>query len=238
MLSLILPSYKGAEILDKSIPDVLLHLEKLEIPYELIVVDDGSDDDNQTMLVADKFGAIYIQNESNRGKGFSVKQGVFKAKGDVILFTDIDLPFGVAEISKFYNELKNSDFDVLIGDLTHPDSNYFDKIPASRKKASKLFSTFISFFILSGGYDTQCGLKGFKKKAADSIFNLLSIDRFAFDVEALVIAKKQKLTIKAVPVQFVSSQEGASAGLMKQGMKMLLDLFKIRWKAFTGCYNQ
>lgn len=237
MLSLILPSYNGSEMLEKSLLAVQTDFKSIGEPFEIIVVDDGSIDDGKTQKVCEDYGVRFFRLAQNSGKGAAVKKGVSQAKGAVIIFTDVDLPFGTQSVLRLFEELKKGNAEVCIGDRNLPESVYYHEVPAVRKFAGYAFSKFISTFILKGNYDTQCGLKGFTRKAAQKIFSRISISGFAFDVELLMISRFAGFDVKSVPVNFESSQPGVSPRLLRNALNMLVDLFRIKYNAAAKKYN-
>jgi dolichyl-phosphate beta-glucosyltransferase len=229
MLSIVIPCFNGAVSLSKSLPEVIKNLNCNSLDFEIIIVDDGSKDFIYTQNVAKKFNCKFIQNKKNLGKGNAVRKGVLKAKGDVIIYTDVDIPFGSKSILNFYNTIKNNKCDVLIGDRTESVKNYYDKIPVNRKIVSKIFSFIIMKWILKKSFDTQCGLKGFTKQSAIFLFSRGFVNGFAFDVELLLMAIQKKYIIQKYPIQFVSVQGKVSFNLIKQAFTMLIDLIKIKY---------
>lgn len=237
MLSIILPSYKGAEILKKHLPDFIRYLNQRGLAFEIIVVDDGSNDGGATQAAADENGCIYLANPRNLGKGAAVKKGMLSAKGDFRIFTDVDIPFHFSVMDQFFRYLDFKEFDVVIGDRTLPQSAYFKKIMPLRKIGTKVISRIIGIFIAGGLFDTQCGIKGFRAAVAEDLFSKSRIRRFAFDVEILYIALKRNYDIKRVPVQ-LRCNEGSTMKIFQEGLRLILDLLKIKWNYLHGFYDQ
>jgi dolichyl-phosphate beta-glucosyltransferase len=237
MLSIIIPSYKGVHILKKNLPGLQTYLADKKIVYEIIVVDDGSEDNGATGTAVEALGCTFIENPKNMGKGASVRNGINKAKGDFIIFTDVDIPFEYDAIPTFLYYLDFKEFDVVVGDRTLEESNYFTEIPKSRKLGSAVFSFFVGRFVTTGIYDTQCGIKGFRAKVAKDIFSKANIDGFTFDVELLYIALKRNYDIKRLPVK-LRSQEESSVSLLKHAVPMVYDLFRIKYNHLKGAYKR
>jgi dolichyl-phosphate beta-glucosyltransferase len=236
-LSIILPSYKNAEILRGNLPGLLLWLNGRTFSYEVVVVDDGSDDKGETERVARENNCRFVALERNSGKGAAVRRGMFEAKGDFRIFTDADIPFDFEAIEKILFYLKEKEFDIAIGDRRLAESKYFLKIRGMRKVASGIFTCFVGRFVTTGFSDTQCGLKGFSARVAEDLFCVSRINGFAFDVELLYIALKRNYDIKRVPVHFRSNQEESSVNLLKHAPGMLVDLFRIKWNHLRGSYS-
>lgn len=236
-LSIVLPSYKSAELLRSQLPLFLSWLKTKKWESEVIVVDDGSNDNGATEKVAKENGCIFLQQEINKGKGAAVRRGMLAAKGDYRIFTDADIPFEFEAIENFLHYISDKEFDIAIGDRRLPESNYFSKIKGARKLGSGIFTFFVGRFITTGFSDTQCGIKGFKGKVADDIFSVATLNGFAFDVELLYIALKRNYDIKRLPVHFRSNHDDSSVSLMRHAPGMLMDLFRIKWNHLRGNYN-
>lgn len=237
VLSIIIPSYKSAGILRNQLPGFINHLKK-NYPdnFEVLVIDDGSDDNGETKAVAEELGCRFFANPINMGKGAAVKNGMLNAIGEYRIFTDADIPFEYSNIDNFYTYLSHKEFDVVIGDRGLPESKYFNEISKKRKLGSSIFTFFVGRFVTTGIPDTQCGLKGFKAKVAEDIFSKACIKGFAFDVEAIYIALKRNYDIKRLPV-VLRSTEGSSVSLLKHSLGMLRDLLKIKINHMTRKYN-
>jgi len=236
-LSIVLPSYKNAEVLGSQLPDFLAWMKGRNISFEIIVVDDGSDDNGATEKVANENGCKFIRLEKNAGKGAAVRAGMLAATGDYRIFTDADIPFEFEAIETFLHYLKDKEFDIAIGDRRLPESKYFSQIKGARKMGSNIFTFFVGRFVTTGFSDTQCGIKGFKAKVADDLFSVARLNSFAFDVEVLYIALKRNYDIKRLPVRFRSNHDGSSVSLMKHAPGMLMDLFRIKFNHLRGRYN-
>lgn len=236
-LSIVLPSYKDAELLRSQLPAFIAWLNAKIGSYELIIVDDGSDDAGATENIAKENKVIFIRQEKNSGKGAAVRKGMLAAKGEYRIFTDADIPFEFEAIENFLHYIKDKEFDIAIGDRRLSESNYFSKIKGARKVGSNIFTFFVGRFITTGFSDTQCGIKGFKGKVADDLFSVARLNGFAFDVEILYIALKRNYDIKRLPVHFRSNHDDSSVSLMRHAPGMLMDLFRIKWNHLRGNYN-
>ena len=226
MLSIILPSYKGASILKNQVPEFIDFLNEKGLKHEIIIVNDGAIDGGKTKQVAKEINCRYLENEKNLGKGASVRKGVLAAKGDFICFTDVDIPFSYQDYINFYEQLKNQNVDIIVGDRTLPESTYFTKISMKRKLGSDIFSAIVSKLFTAGLHDTQCGMKAFKRDVAHDLFSVAQVNRFAFDVELISIAVKRGYSIKRLPVIF-RCNESESVKVLQHGLGMLFDLFQL-----------
>lgn len=236
-LSIIIPSYKGASVLRNNVPGLVAYLNSKQIEHEIILVDDGSDDDGATEQVAKELNCRFAQNPVNKGKGAAVRNGMQKASGEFRIFTDVDIPFEYDAFDRFLKYLDEKEFDVVVGDRTLPGSSYFAEIPGIRKLGSNIFSFVVGRFVAGGHFDTQCGMKGFRAAVADDLFAVSRIDGFAFDVELLYISLKRNYDIKRLPV-VLRCQEGSSVNVLRHGAGMLLDLFRMKWNQLQGRYTK
>jgi len=237
MLSIILPSYKGSDILSRNLPLLVEYLNKKNIGHEIIVVDDGSDDGGATQHVAITNNCIFLQNERNMGKGAAVRNGMLHAKGEYRIFTDADIPFEFDALEQFLRYLDFKEFDVVIGDRTLPESAYFGEISKTRKFSSNLFSFLVGRFVTGGMFDTQCGLKGFKAAVAEDLFSVSRVNGFAFDVELLYVALKRNYDVKRLPVR-LRTNETSTIRLAKEGIKMVADILTLKLNHIRGKYKE
>ena len=236
-VSLIIPCYNGAQTVRNNLPDFITYLKIKAYSFEVIIVDDGSDQADETKAVAKDFGCLFIGLDKNRGKGAAVKAGMLQAKGDFRIFTDVDIPFEYENFDLFLKYLDEKEFQLVVGDRTLPDSKYFTEISKLRKLGSNVFSFIVGRFVVGGHFDTQCGMKGFRKEVAEDIFGLTKIPSFAFDVEVLYIALKRNYDIKRLAVQ-LRMQEGSSVRVIRHGISMVFDLFKIKKNQLQKRYER
>ncbi len=234
--SIVIPSYNGSQSLLKNLPDFCLFLSKMDLNHEIIVIDDGSSDYKIVEEYCAKNQLIFLRNEQNLGKGAAVKKGVLNAKGKYIIFTDVDIPFEYTCFQLFLDNLRNSSIDIVVGDRLLDSSVYFMEISKKRKRASEIFAWCVDKFILGGRFDTQCGMKGFKKEIAVSLFQKSKINGFAFDVEILSMAVRKKYTIKRLPVK-LRNHENSTIHLLKHSFEMIWDLMRIKRYQLSGKYK-
>lgn len=233
MISIVIPAYRGAAILEKQLPLFHTYMQLHHPDFEILVVDDGSDDAGKTAEIASRLPCRYLRFPENRGKGAAVRAGMLAACGDILLFTDVDIPFQYANISDFIAILENEEAELVVGDRTLAESSYFKRISLLRKLGSDVFSLIVSRIFTDGLHDTQCGLKAFKRAAGRQLFSESFINGFAFDVEILYLATIHGFKRKRLPVQ-LRCNESSSVRVLYHGSLMLLDLiiilFKHRWK--------
>lgn len=234
-LSVVIPSYKSAQLLSERMPILIQYLDNLEISYEIIIVDDGSLDNGETKKIVQDLNCQYISNSKNMGKGASVRKGMLQAKGKYRIFTDADLPYDLSSIKQLLWFLDSRGFHFIAGDRTLPETSYFDQIPFLRRIGSHVLSFLIGRFLAGGWFDTQCGLKGFQDHVAEDLFGVGRINRFAFDIELIYIALKRNYDIKRLPVH-LEYQGESTVNIIQDGLLILFDLVRIRWNQFIDRY--
>lgn len=235
-LSLIIPVYNGgAGRIGDTVRQLQAFLGQQEYTSEVILVDDGS----ATPVVAD--GVTVLRNEANRGKGFSVARGMLAAHGTYRVFTDADLAYPPSQINRVLAAL-SSGADVAVACRVLPESRYimspaFFPYLFTRHLLSRALNLGVRLTLVGGVRDTQAGLKGYTARAAEAIFTRLSIPGFAFDIEALVIARRQRLTIREIPVEFRYDDEPTTVRLIQDAARIIRDLTTIRLNSMRRRYD-
>ncbi len=234
-LSVIIPAYNEEGRLGQSLTKIASYLDAKKINYEIIVVDDGSQDNTANLV--NEFGNNRIKllrNSQNMGKGFSVKRGMLAAKKNYVLFSDADLSTPIEELEKFIPFLDG--YDILIGSRNLKDSDIRIRQPFLRSKLGRIFPILVKLLLVGGIKDTQCGFKLFRKKAIIPIFSRQTLNNFGFDVEILFIAKKLGFKIKEIPIIWVNSS-GSKVRLLRDPLKMFWDIIRIRQNNKAGAYE-
>ncbi|MGI8584557.1 MAG: glycosyltransferase [Chitinophagaceae bacterium] len=234
MISFVLPVYNCYDKLILKLPELIRILQAANIRYEIIIVDDGSQQKEDIKIYLNQNCKLLI-NQRNYGKGYSVTRGIMAASGDYIIFMDGDFPFDLEVIERLYNKIQQPDIDMIIGDRTMPASSY-RQASMLRYAGSKVISFIVSHFVTKGYYDTQCGIKGFKKNAAKDIFSRLTIDGFSFDVEVIFIAIKRKYRIERIAV-VVKKQLSSNVIIVLHGIEMVINFIRIEINYRLGKYN-
>jgi dolichyl-phosphate beta-glucosyltransferase len=240
-LSVIVPIYNGADTVGHSVNTILRHYRERDPEFELIVVDDCSTDDTEVKLkdlqVLNPELRV-VRNLKNQGKGYSIRQGFLQCTGDVILFTDADLPYGTDGLDAVCDAL-NRDADVAIGSRVHPNSQYtmhprhFPYI-FFRHLLGRILVAFANRLFQVQVSDTQCGIKGFRKIVGATILPNVNSRRFAFDIEFLSLARHFKWTIEEVPVNLSYTGQTTTVKIMRDSYVVLRDLLKIK---FANIYS-
>ena len=196
--------------------------------FELLFSNDGSLDASAKFVEELSLDGVRVVGyEKNQGKGCAVRDGMLKARGDIVMFTDADLAYGIDVVGRFYDHFEASpDTQILIGSRNIGDDGY-EGYTLLRKIMSK---TYIKVLCLVGGFkltDSQCGCKAFRRDAARKIFSLCNVNGFAFDFEAIMIADRMGLSISEAPVKIINHRE-SKVNVIKDTLKMLGDLRRIK----------
>ena len=229
-LSIVIPAYREEVRLPESLARIsrFLAAEAGLAGAEVIVVDDGSPD--RTGEVATEEGRRLglalrvIRLPRNRGKGFAVRTGVLAAAGESILVTDADLSTPIEE----WRKLAATGAPIAIGSRAVDESTVRVRQPHYRVAVGRLFNALVRLIVLPGIADTQCGFKLFERRAALAVFPRLGIDRFAWDVEALGVARKLGYRVAEVPVLWFNSAD--SRVTLAGGAHAYLDLVRIAFR--------
>lgn len=232
MISIIIPAYNEENRIISTLLRINDYMDSKGRAFEIIVVNDGSSD-KTTQVVADiseKMPALRsISYTPNMGKGFAVRKAVLSSKGDLVLISDADLSTPIEEMEKLLPLIDISSGGscaAAIGSRALSESMIIVRQPLWRQTMGKAFNKIVRLLVIDGFVDTQCGFKLFDGKAARKIFSAAKVNRFAYDVEALLIAKKMGFTIKEVPIKWLNSAQSKVRPLI-DSLQMLKDLVRI-----------
>ncbi len=237
-LSIIIPAYNEEKRLARTLFEIDRYLRVQSYSYEILVVNDGSKDktaDVARNLIPQIRNLKLIDNQENHGKGWVVRQGMLKSQGEYRLFTDADNSTSIDQVEKILPEFKAGQ-EVIIGSRETEGAVIAVPQPWYRRILGDIFNLIVQIISgLWGIWDTQCGFKGLTKKAAEEIFSKCKIDRWAFDVEILVIAKIISYKIKEIPITWKNDPESRVG--IKGIIKMLFEVIQIRWNSIGGKYK-
>ncbi|MFZ5365142.1 MAG: dolichyl-phosphate beta-glucosyltransferase [Patescibacteria group bacterium] len=226
-LSVIIPVYNEEKRIGSTLPKIFHYLNKRQIDYEVIVVDDGSTD--QTIPIVENIKKCnLLRHAENQGKGAAVRTGVEAAQGKYILFTDADNSTPIEELDKFWH--KKEQYDILIGSRHSIGSEIQVKQPWHRNIITYIGNKMIRIILGLKLKDTQCGFKIFRGEVAKDLFGLQKINRWAFDMEILYLAKKKLYSAKEIPVTWINSPESKVKPL--DFFKTFGELIKIRFTKY------
>ena len=237
-LSIVIPAFNEEGRLPSTLCKLGDYLSSRGKSCEIIIVDDGSSD--KTVDVVKRFvqtlpGLRLLVNPGNRGKGYSVRYGVWNACGEKILFCDADGATPFSELERLEAAL-NAGADIAVGSRAMLSAETHVKTSWYRKGMGRVFNRIANLVLVPDIADTQCGFKLFRRRAARYVFSLQRCDRFAFDVEVLFLAKQAGLRVAEVPVNW-TNVPGSKVNLVKDSLGMFLDIWRFRLRDLFGGYK-
>jgi glycosyltransferase involved in cell wall biosynthesis len=235
--SLIFPAFNESRRLATTLEKVLSYVSQQRWKAEIIVVNDGSTD--ETAEIVRQYAARnpivrLVENPGNRGKGYSVRNGMLNGHGDVLLFSDADLSSPISEAPKLLTAIEKG-ADVAIGSRWLKSELQTERQSVVRQLFGRVYNLLLRVILGLDYRDTQCGFKAFTRDAARRIFAAQRIERWGFDPELLFLAKIYGLRVAEVPVEW--GHAGASKiNPIPDGVRMFLEMLSIRWNGLTGKY--
>ena len=235
-LSIVIPAFNEAQWIGQTLDELRAHLPSLGLVWEIRVVDDGSADDTMGIVERVRSGdsRIVVQREPHRGKGATVRAGMLAAQGDLRFMCDADLSMPVTELLRFL-EVVPERCDIAIGSREGAGARRVGE-PAHRHRMGRLFNQLIGIVALSGIRDTQCGFKMFSRRAAETVFPMVTIEGWAFDIEMLVIAQGKDLRILELPIEWHYRKE-SHVSLLRDSFRVARDVLQIRANGLRGRYK-
>jgi len=237
--SIVIPAYNEAARITNALEAVVRCIRQHQWSAEVVVVDDGSRDRTAELVRAFAASAPEVrllQNPGNRGKGYSVRNGILHSFAEVVMFTDADLSAPIEEAEDLFAAIAGG-ADIAIGSRWLERARQTIRQPLYRQFFGRCFNA-VTRMVMGLPYaDTQCGFKAFTRSAAQTIFQLQTIERWGFDPEILFIAIKRGYKIVEVPVSW-AHDERTRMSYLKDGIRMLEDIAIVRWNALLGRYNK
>jgi dolichyl-phosphate beta-glucosyltransferase len=237
--SIVIPAYNESRRIPATLRAVLASIRANAWDAEVIVVNDGSTDSTAQLVreFAREAPEIrLLENPRNHGKGYSVRNGMLQARGEVVMFTDSDLSSPIEEAANLFSAIA-AGADIAIGSRWLESSRQTQRQPLYRQFFGRCFNAVTRMVMRLPFADTQCGFKAFTRAAAQTVFQLQTIERWGFDPEILFIALKRGFRVVEVPVAW-AHDERTRMSYLKDGMKMLEELAIVRWNALLGRYNK
>ena len=231
-LSIVIPCYNEEQRLPRTIEQIERYVGGTGVPYELILVDDGSSDGTRTIMdrAAERNPAVRLEAlPQNRGKGRALAEGVAASRGAEILVTDADLSTPIEELDKLRAELRKG-AGVAIASRALRGSRVEVSQPIYRVLMGKAFNLLVQAILLPGIWDTQCGFKLFRADVAHDAFAGLTTDGFGYDPEVLYLAKKRGVRIAEVPVVWRNSAP-TKVSPIKSSVDMFRHVLRIRFRS-------
>lgn len=230
LLSVVIPAYNEEKRIGPTLQNILDYLSKQNYKWELIVSDDGSNDQTVNLsrgLLKDIPYARVIEAPRNEGKGSAVRRGMLAAKGKYVLFSDADLSTPIEEWDQFF-QYHSKGFDIVIGSRGLQSSNIEIHQGIIRETMGRTFNAIARIVAFKGINDSQCGFKSFTQESAQRLFKLQKLNGFSFDVELMFLAQKLSYKIYEAPVTWRNSEQ-TRVKIFSDPIKMFADVLKIRW---------
>jgi len=239
MYSIVIPVFNESTRVLAALVSVVGCIRARRWDAEVLIVNDGSTDSTAEVVRAYAQTAPEVrllENPGNRGKGYSVRSGMLHARGNVVLFTDADLSAPIEEAERLFAAIRQG-ADIAIGSRWLEKDRQTQRQPLYRQFFGRCFNIVTRFIMRLPFADTQCGFKAFTREAAQTVFQLQTIERWGFDPEILFIALKRDFWIIEVPVSW-AHDERSRMSYVKDGFKMLQEITIVRWNAFRGRYDK
>ena len=239
LYSIILPVFNERERIGPSLERVLAFVREQGWNAEIIVVNDGSRDDTLNIvrrLMAQAPEILLLENPGNRGKGYSVRNGMLNARGDILMFSDADLSTPIHESIKLIAALGQG-ADLAFGSRWLLAGTQTRRQSLLRQFVGRAYNVLLRLLLGLPYKDTQCGFKACTRKAAEIIFTRQQIERWGFDPELLYIARKFGLNMTEVAVEW-ANDDRSKINPIVDGIKMFFELLKIRVNGMTGRYDR
>ena len=240
-LSIVIPAFEEQARLGDSLEKIFVFLKASSTNGEVIVVDDGSKDST-----ADAARSVFnghpeipsnvIRYEQNRGKGYATNIGLGATNADIALFSDADLSTPIEETPKLVDPIRAGEYDLTFGSRALDRSLIGTHQPWRREQGGKVMNLIIRTLSGLQFADTQCGFKAFNMVKFRPLLDVMTIDRFGFDVEFLFVAERHGLRLKEVPVLW-NNVDGSKVSVVRDTRRMFAELSQIRRNARTGVYN-
>jgi dolichyl-phosphate beta-glucosyltransferase len=236
--SIVIPAYNEGKRLRPTLNRVLAYIQQQGWDAEVIVVNDGSRDDTRDIVLsmAENHQQLkLVENPGNRGKGYSVRNGMLKASGKIIVFSDADLSSPIEEMPKLLQAIERG-ADIAIGSRWLRAELQTTRQSLHRQLFGRIFNVLNRMVLGLKFKDTQCGFKAFTRRAAQTILPLQQIERWGFDPEILFLARKFGFRVEEVPVLW-GHAGGTRINPLADGTRMFYEMLHIRWCDLSGKYN-
>lgn len=234
-ISLIIPAYNEEKRLPATLEKIMAFLQSEGAEAEILVVDDGSKDN--TAQVAREFSIRYpsisLISNPHRGKGYAVKTGMLKGRGDMLLLVDADLSVPIDQVWKLIPSSNQEDY-IAIGSREAPGAERLRE-PFYRHALGVIYNFLIRHLLSLPIRDTQCGFKCFHNRIAKKLFSLQTLNGWAFDAEILYVATRMGCRIIEVPITWQYDHD-TRIKIVPDSFGMLADLFSIKWNELKGRY--
>lgn len=227
-VSVIMPAYRLADKIGESIRRVKDEISSMGLTYEIIIIDDGSDDDTFEEIMRHSNGTEIrgYRLARNQGKGAALAYGFRKSRGNIIVFFDADLDISPHQIRLLVDTLTSTGADMVLTSKWHPES--ITDASLSRTILSKGFYTLAKILLGLKVSDTQTGAKAFRRRVLEDVLCLVSTSRYAFDVELITAAYARGYRAVEVPARWRINLRRRFS--LREILYMLEDLLRVAWR--------
>ncbi len=240
-LSVIIPAYNEEKRILKTLERITEYLAAQSYAWEILVVIDGAHDATASIVseyIKRNPKVRLIDRKKNKGKGYTVREGILAVTGTIRLFADADNSTDIGHFDKM-KPLFDSGYDIVIASRDEKDvvgATQAVSQPPLKRLLGNLGNLFIQVVAVRGIWDTQCGFKACTAGAAQKIFSVAVIDRWGFDIEMLALARHFGFKIGIIPAHWINDAE--SHVTLGGYIKVLFETVEIRWNFITGRYGK
>ncbi|MGH7331532.1 MAG: dolichyl-phosphate beta-glucosyltransferase [Candidatus Rokuibacteriota bacterium] len=237
-VSLVIPAFNEAGRLEPTLTHVLDYLQSQPRSFEVIVVDDGSEDGTVEVvraLAAGRDGMRLHRQVPNQGKGEAVRQGMLLATGRYRFFSDADLSVPIEMLPAFLLPLERA-CDIAIASRRAAGAVIEVHQPRHRELLGRGYSTLVNWVLWLAVADVTCGFKGFRGAVAADLYARQRIKTWSFDAEILYLARRRGYRVVEVPVRW-RNDASSRVRLSRDVLRSFGEVAMIRWSGWTGRYD-
>lgn len=236
-LSVIVPAYNEERRIGPTLEKLVRYLTPRPFGWEVLVVDNGSDDATATVVEswASEVSQVRLESLPTAGKGLAVHHGMLRATGELRFMCDADMSMPVEHLDDFLDRMAEG-YDIVIGSRQTEGARRFGE-PLIRHLMGRVFNWVVRLVAVGGFEDTQCGFKMFRGEVADEIFPRQRATGFGFDVEVLFIAKQRGASILEMPIDW-HHEPSSKISPVADSVRMVKDAVLTRWRGLIGAYRK
>ena len=236
-LSVIVPAYNEERRIGPTLEKLVGYLTSCPFRWEVLVVDNGSDDATATVVEAwaSEVPQVRLESLPTAGKGLAVRHGMLQATGEYRFMCDADMSMPVEHLDEFLQRMTEG-YDIVIGSRQMEGARRFCE-PYIRHLMGRVFNWVVRLVAVGGFQDTQCGFKMFRGEVADQIFPMQRATGFGFDVEVLFIAKQSGASILEMPIDW-HHEPSSKISPVADSVRMVMDAVLTRWRGLIGAYRK
>lgn len=235
-LSVIVPAYNEERRIGPTLEKLVGFLSVQAYEWELIIVENGSDDDTAEVVSSwvAEVKQVRLESLPTAGKGLAVRHGMLVATGEYRFMCDADLSMPVEQMAGFLARMAEG-YDVVIGSRQIEGARRFGE-PAGRHIMGRVFNWVVRLVAVCGFQDTQCGFKMFRGEVVNELFGRQCTIGWGFDVEILYIAQKHGLRVLEMPIDWYH-EPSSKINPVGDSIQMVKDAVLARWRGMTGAYR-